>query len=155
MTRYTVSRSIEVAAPAKRVWETVRDFGAFEVWFPTSEEVSPQIVWTGDRNEIGVERHIIFDGGPRFCERLISIDEDQSTISYSLVESPFPIDDHLAMLHVQDRGGKSLVTWSATFCAEDESTFAMMDSVMGSQNFEPGLAGLKRYIEKQDSKPGS
>lgn len=148
MPEYTVRRSIRIAAPADRVWPAVRDFGGHGKWMPGSGESDAHMEWTGPPNEVGTERRISLPDGPSFHERLMSVDDQQGAIRYSLVMSPFPIQDHLAEIRIEAaRDGSSIATWSATFSAEGVETFALLDDFMGSQNFEPGLSGLKRYAE--------
>lgn len=146
MQEQIVQRNITVKAPPASVWEAVRDFGGHGKWLPGAEQSAGYVTWSGDPNTPGTERRFAAPGHPVFAERLNRIDEEAFEVAYSIVEAPLEISDHEATITVQPDPDGAAVVWKARFWAED-TTAAQMDDFMGTDNFEPGLAGLKRFVE--------
>ncbi|MFZ3453853.1 SRPBCC family protein [Arthrobacter sp. 7Tela_A1] len=146
MSEQEVRRSISIDAPPSAVWEAVHDFGGHGKWMPGAAEAQSHMVWSGDPNTPGTERRFELPGNSVFAERLNRIDHQQRQLAYSIVEAPLAISGHEATISVDADGPASVVRWTARF-ESDDATARELDAFMGTQNFEPGLAGLKSYVE--------
>lgn len=142
----TIERSIVIDAPLEAVWKRIRDFDWD--WLPRDPS-APRVPvhWTGPANEPGTERQIEMSSGGRVAERLLAIDDEAHAVTYSLVESPFPISEHVATLAASEDSGSTRLRWTATFTAADD-VMPMLEGIMGGQAFEPGLANVKRLLER-------
>jgi hypothetical protein len=61
------------------------------------------------------------DASGTYVERLVAMDELAMQFSYSIVESPLPLDQHIAHVRVQDSGGVGcIVTWDMHWCWKNE-----------------------------------
>lgn len=146
MPQQRIERTIRIGAPAAAVWAAVRDFGGHGKWMPGAAQGADFMTWSGDPNTPGTERRFAAPGQPVFAERLNRIDDASQEVAYSIVEAPLAIQDHEATITVTADGDGAMVSWAARFTS-DEETARELDGFMGTQNFEPGLAGLKSYAE--------
>ena len=92
---------VEIARSPDDVWALIGDFGGLGDWMPGIDACEVD----GDVRKIktmGMEIH----------ERLVSHDDHDRTISYSIVEAPMPIEHHLATISVAPSGDGSVLTWA-------------------------------------------
>ena len=73
-------KQIDIDAPAALVWDAVRDFGALH------QRLVPGFV-TDARMVADDVREIAFFNGARARERLVSIDDEQRRLVYTVIES--------------------------------------------------------------------
>lgn len=136
----SASRSTTVQAPAHEAWSVIRDFGQPQRY--ASAVVTCALSGLG----VGAVRTIIVQGGAEFKEQLRGLDDGYRTLSYSIIQSPRPVADHLATLSVRDLGdARSEITWSCSFRA-----VGMPDADLGrvyEQVYENGLKELKAFLE--------
>ena len=76
----SITKQIEIDAPADAVWDALRDFGALH------ERLVPGFV-TDTRMVADDVRAITFFNGARARERLVTVDDDQRRLVYSVIES--------------------------------------------------------------------
>ena len=107
MTEILVQR--EIAAPLAKVWEVLADFGGVAEWMPGAQSC----VQEGEG--VGATRTVSM-GDIRVIERLESLDEAGKSFSYSVIESPMPLENYLATVRVRASGSEACkVDWSARF----------------------------------------
>jgi hypothetical protein len=90
----------KIAASPDTVWDLVGQFGGLDEWMPGIESCELD----GDVRKLrtmGMEIH----------EQLKEHDDEARRISYSIVQSPVPLDHHLATISVDADGDGSLLTW--------------------------------------------
>jgi carbon monoxide dehydrogenase subunit G len=91
----------KIATSPDTVWDLVGQFGGLDEWMPGIESCELD----GDVRKIrtmGMEIH----------EQLKEHDDDARRISYSIVQSPVPLEHHLATISVEADGDGSLLTWA-------------------------------------------
>ncbi|MGH8977063.1 MAG: SRPBCC family protein [Acidimicrobiia bacterium] len=91
----------KIATSPDTVWDLVGQFGGLDEWMPGIESCELD----GDVRKIrtmGMEIH----------EQLKEHDDDARRISYSIVQSPVPLEHHLATISVEADGEGSLLTWA-------------------------------------------
>jgi len=110
-----VLRDVEFSADV--VWGLISNFGNRD-WSPTIEKV------VVDGEGVGAVRWMYSAGSDKPCaERLEAFDNDDMSMSYSIVEnSPLPLDDFLGTVKVSATGDNSCrVDWKAEGTAKGMS----------------------------------
>jgi hypothetical protein len=106
----------ELAAPARSAWALLRDFGEMSAWAPQARVL--RVAGTG----VGALRHVESAIGI-FIERCESHDEAGRAFSYSIVESPWPMERYLASVCVVATGPRSCaIEWACEFATASGST---------------------------------
>lgn len=105
----TASAVIDIPASADQVWQLIGGFNSLPDWLP--------IVTRSELSEGGRLRNLRTEDGTVIVERLQTFDNAAKTYSYSLTESPFPVQDYLATLSVEALGDGARVRWSGHFTA--------------------------------------
>lgn len=129
--------SVQVDAPAARVWETIGDPGAIAVWHPAITE-SPRD---------GAVRTCVLADGAVLRERIESVDNDARAYTYSIVESPLPVVGYRSTIAVRELSGqRAAIDWSSTFdtVAGGDMDAAMVAMVRGV--YEAGLDAVRQRL---------
>jgi mxaD protein len=146
-----VTKTVEINAPAAKVWAVVKDFDSLNKWHPAF--AADKIV-KGTNNKPGAVRSLTIKDGPTFTEELLSFDEAKHTYKYRIIESPLPLRDYVSSITLTESGkGTTVVTWVGDFQrksqadppAAGEDDKAATDLITGV--YEAGLANLKKQVE--------
>ena len=132
-----VEASIDIPVSPDEIWQLIGGFGTLPDWLsfmPTSE-----------LTEGGRVRRLTNRDGETLVERLVAFDDTARSYSYSFLEAPFPVTDHLATLRVhQTDGGKgSRVEWFCRFKpngVSDHEASQLIQVIQGI--FDDGLKSL-------------
>ena len=124
----TETAEIDVDRTPAEVWPLVGDFGGLG-WMPGVESITVD----GDVRTVAMS-------GMEIQEKLIALDEDELTITYSIIGGPVPIDSHEATISVTPAGDGSHVSWSVT--SAPDGTAAFFKAV-----YEGALQALKAKVE--------
>ncbi len=123
--RGKLTATANVAADAEKVWEVISNYDDLS-WLPPAKSV------TADKgNDKGSVRVITLKDGGTITEELKKYDADKMTYKYKITDMStvktikhagqdedipvLPVDNYAATLTVKDKGGKSIVTWVATY----------------------------------------
>ncbi len=98
---------VEVAATPEAAWALVGPFDELASWMPGIEGLEME----GDVRVLTV-------GPMKVRERLLSVDDEAMTTSYSVIEG-IPVEHHKATITVTPSGSGSKITW-AYECQPDE-----------------------------------
>ena len=133
-----VSMNTTINASADEVWKTISDFNGLPMF------VAPIANSTVEDSGVGAVRTLsLQDGGPPIVERLESFDEESQTLTYSIIESPLPLEGYVSTMEVRDQGeGKCELTWSSTFELKGASEDEAKKIVEGV--YSAGFEGLKK-----------
>lgn len=109
MAKVAMKKSLN--ASAGEVWKTISDFNGLPKF--VAAIVDSKMEGSG----IGAVRTLTLqDGGPPIIEKLESLDHQTRSLSYSIVESPLPLEDYLATVELRDLGEDHCeITWSSSF----------------------------------------
>ena len=108
MSQARVVRAIN--APAKEVWKTLRDFNRVEKFLPAVASC------TVEASGVGARRVCTLQDGSKVFERLVTIDEKERILRYSVTQSLLPFESYLGTIKVRDLGNhKCQIDWSSTF----------------------------------------
>lgn len=144
-----VKESIEVNAPADKVWAIMGKFGEMG-WHPA---IAKTEITGGKEGEVGATRVLTLKDGGKINETLTSYDAVGMTIKYEITESVLPVRDYSATLLLQSAGGKTTVVWRSMFKRQDPSNPAKAgqddktakDTITGI--FKSGLEAIKKAAE--------
>lgn len=138
------TKSIELNAPAGRVWELVGDFNSLAQWHPGVEDSQLN---RADDDEDGGETHrtLRLAGGGQLRERLEDSDDQEMFYSYSIIDGPLPVENYTATLQVRETGGESCrVEWTGSF---DPSGASEADAVRILESvYTAGLENLRKQF---------
>lgn len=150
-TRQKVNESVEINAPADKVWATIGNFQEFG-WHPAIEKTEGE-----GGNEAGAKRTLTLKGGGQIFEELLDHNADAKSMKYIITEvdvKVLPVNNYSSTISVEDLGGgKSKVTWRGAFYRgymnndppEDLSDAAAVKAVTGV--YRGGLDELKKTLE--------
>jgi hypothetical protein len=101
----SITKYIDINAPADAVWDALRDFGALH------QRLVPGFVT--EARMVGDDvRALTFSNGARARERLVTIDDDQRRLVYTVVESALNGTHDNSSAQVFDIGdGTSRFVW--------------------------------------------
>jgi hypothetical protein len=140
-----VSTSTVVPADAEAVWSVVRDFDGLPTWHPG---ISASELEDGARtDQVGAVRHLTLGDGGAVREQLVALDDGERRLTYSILESPFPVRDYRSTIGVLpvSASGECVVTWSVLFdCDLDDAD--RLSTLFGRDVFGTGLSGLVSYF---------
>jgi Polyketide cyclase / dehydrase and lipid transport len=127
----SIRKVVHIDAPADRVWAALRDWGSLH------HVLVPGFVT--DTHLDGGDRIVTFFNGVVARERLITLDDAERRLVWSVVEGPYA--HHNAAAQVVDDGHACVFTWVADFLP-DELT-ARIEPMM-----ERGAQTVKETLER-------
>src|SRR5882762_4830201 len=117
--------SITLKAPVETVWSLVRDFNALPKWAPGI--VKSKIEDGLDADVVGCVRSFHTADGGHIRERLLTLDDANTTFTYNFEKPAFPVKNYIATVRLYPitRSDESFAEWEATFdeAAGDEGKF--------------------------------
>ena len=121
---------ISVNASPDDAWKLLREFGGLDQWMPGIESCTVD----GDVRTLAMM-------GIEIKEQLRTLDDDNRTLAYSVVESPMGnLESHLATISVDPEGGGSHVTWAVDVVPDE--LLALFLPV-----YEGSVVELKKQLE--------
>ncbi len=134
-----VDMKVELASSPDDVWKIVGDFGGVD-WLAAVVEVSVE----GEGMD-AVRTITLADEGGTVVETLDAHDDEAMSITYSITESPLPIDNYTATMTVStNEDGKTVFRWSSSFTAKgvsDEEAKAFVEGF-----YAGGFNDLKKAL---------
>ena len=132
-----VQKSLEVAAPPAKVWQTIGDFCGIGSWHPAIETCTPS---EKDGKKI---RTLALKGGGALVEEQVTRDDKVMSYTYTILEGPLPVSDYKSTIAVAPEGAGSKVTWEGTFNAKGAPDTVAKDAIEGIYT-----SGLKAIADK-------
>lgn len=112
-TRQKVSESIEINAPADKVWKIVGNFQDGS-WIPVVEKTEGK-----GGNELKATRTLTLKGGATVEEELSKYDAEKKSLMYRIDKvdvKVLPVNDYSSWVEVEPEGAdKSKLTWRGAF----------------------------------------
>jgi hypothetical protein len=148
--RQKVTESVEINAPADKVWAVVGNFQDMG-WHPAFKKTEGK-----GGNEVGATRVLTLEGGGQIFEKLTKYNAEGKTLSYEITEVDVklvPVTNYSAHLTVTPDGDKSKVEWKSAFYRgyvnndppPELSDEAAVKAITGV--FQSGLEALKKKLE--------
>ena len=146
-----VTKSIEINAPASKVWDKVKDFDSLNNWHPG---IAKDEIVEGKNNKVGAVRLLTLQDGGKIKEQLINFNGAGRSYKYKILEGVLPVSSYSSTVTVKSSGkNKSIVTWSGNFKrkntgdtpADNENDKTATDTISGV--YQGGLDNLKKISE--------
>lgn len=149
-TRQKVTETIEINAPADKVWATISNYHDMS-WHPAFVETK------GDGgNEVGADRTLVLGSGDTIEEKLLKYDAGKMMYKYEITKvdvKVVPVSNYSSTISVSGEGDKSTVKWRGAFYRgyvnndpppelNDEAAVKAITGV-----YKDGLAALKKKVE--------
>lgn len=141
--------SVVLPAPVDRVWSAVRDFDGLPAWHPA---ITASTLVEGAPGQVGSVRRLeTGDDGGAVVERLVGLDDEARTLTYTIVESPFAVRRYVATIRVapvtgsRSETGETFVEWWAEYDA-DTADEAGLTKLFAAGIFATGLKGLRSHL---------
>jgi hypothetical protein len=149
-TRQKTVETVEINAPADKVWAVVGNFQDMG-WHPVVEKTEGS-----GGNEPGATRALTLKGGGTIKEKLNKFDASGKSFSYEITEvdpKVLPVSNYSATLSVKDAGGKATVEWKGAYYRSyvnndpppDQNDEAAVKAIEGV--YKSGLEALKAKLE--------
>ena len=134
-----------IKAPIDRVWGVARDFNGHADWHPFIAESHIEDGLPSD--VVGCVRNFRLGNGGHLRERRLTLDDRDTSFTYSFLESPMPIRDYHATFRLRPvtEGGTTFVEWQARFEVASDDEARIKDQV-GRATFAEGIGALERHI---------
>jgi hypothetical protein len=134
-----------VNAPAGKVWERVRDFNGMPRWHPAIRESRIEDGEPSDR--VGCVRDFYLQNGDRIREKLLGLSDFDMFCTYSILESPMPLENYIATLRLTPitDGDRTFAEWTAEFDCAVEVADDLVSGI-GKNVFQGGFDSLKRHF---------
>ncbi len=123
-----VLETVELKAPASKVWDTVKDFDKWQSWHPA---VASTDITKGGNNKRGTMRVLHLNGGGDVAETLTAWSNSAKRQTYVITSSPLPVDKYTSTMVVTSLKGGSKITWSSTFKAKGASDAEAKKAIVG------------------------
>ncbi|MDA8585018.1 SRPBCC family protein [Rhodobacteraceae bacterium] len=140
-----VFTSAVINAPAKDVWDRIRDFNGLPKWHPAIRDSRIEDALPSDK--VGCIRNFNLQNGDNIREQLLGMSDYDMFVSYSILESPMALTDYIATIRLTPitDGDKCFAEWSAEFdCGLDVETDLV--GHIGGAVFQGGFNSLKRHF---------
>jgi hypothetical protein len=133
-----------IAASADRVQKKIRDFNALPLWHPMVKFSEIETGSPGD--QVGSVRHFILQDGGDLGERLLTLSDQDTTFTYSILDSPLPVENYISAVRLKPitDSNETFAEWSAEFDVTDGPEADVVDRVTGV--FQGGFDSLKKHF---------
>ena len=137
--------STVIGASAEQVWARVRDFNGLPSWHPAIRD--SQIEGGQPSDKVGCIRDFHLQNGDRIREQLLGLSDYDMFCTYSILESPMPLENYIATLRLTPitDGERTFAEWSAEFDCAPESEDDLVSGI-GQNVFQGGFDSLKRHF---------
>jgi hypothetical protein len=126
-------KQVKVDASADETWAAIREFCSIAVWHPAVENcVLSQANGRPTRT-------LSLKGGGTIVEEEVGRDDAGRSYSYTVVESPLPVDNYQSTIQVVEDGG-TVIEWEGRFDAKgapDADAVAVIEGI-----YQSGLDSL-------------
>ena len=140
-----VLTSSVLSAPIDQVWEHIRDFNALPHWNPAVVESRIEDGLPSDA--VGCVRNFVLADGGRLREQLLALSDREHSCTYSILESPMPVESYVAtlrLLPITD-GDRTYIEWRASFdCPPEEE--ADLVQLVGQAVFQGSFDRLAELL---------
>jgi mxaD protein len=146
-----VNQSIDIDAPAGKVWKAVENFDGLNTWHPA---VAKDEIVEGTNNQVGAVRQLTLKDGGTIKEKLLAFTPAAHSFRYAILEGVLPVSSYTSSVSVKSTGkGKCTVTWTGKFKRKDTSDSpadnandkTAVDTITGV--YQGGLQNLKKMME--------
>ena len=134
-----------ISAPAGRVWDRIRGFNDLPRWHPAIRDSRIEDALPADK--VGCIRNFNLQNGDNIREQLLGLSDYDMFCTYSILESPMPLEDYVATLRLTPvtEGDRTFIEWSAEFSCDPGDEDGLVSGI-GGDVFQAGFDALKRHF---------
>jgi len=148
---FTVKRSLDIRAPADRLYPQVADFHAWAAWSPY-EKKDPAMKRSYGAVTAGKGATYAWEGNKEVGQGSMEIVESNTQKIVIKLDFLKPFEAHnIGEFMLEPKGDSTSVTWAiygpSPYISKVVGTFMNIDDMIG-RDFEKGLADLKAAAEK-------
>lgn len=147
----SVTESVEIKAPADKVWATVGNFGDLGAWHPAVKKTD---IVGGKNNVKGALRLLTLGDGATIKEELLGYSASAKTLKYKILEGALPVSSYVSSITVKTgKDGATTVVWKGNFKRADISATPAAgkddDTALKTMHavYRGGLDNLKKISE--------
>jgi len=129
----TIIRQTTVDVAPAEAWAALREFGGVH------ERLAAGFV-TDCALDAADVRTITFFNGAVARERLVGLDDDARRVSYTVIDSGFPLAHHNASAQIVDEGGATRFVWTTDVLPDDVAPAI-------AELMDAGIAAIKQTLE--------
>ncbi len=135
-----VKKSVHVDASPADAWAAIGDFCGIASWHPAVAkcELSQQ--------NMATIRTLSLNGGGTIVEKQLARSDAKMSYSYSILESPLPVEGYKSTMSVKKSKGGSAIVWTGSFKAKGAPDDKAKDVIAGI--YDGGLASLQKKLAK-------
>jgi mxaD protein len=139
-----VIKSVNINAPAAKVWDKISKFSDLGAWHPA---VAKTEITSGVDGKKGAKRTLTLQDGGKINEQLTAYNSKNKMMSYIIVDSVLPVTAYASTLHVYTNGrDKSVVVWEGSFLPKAPADEKAASDTIGGV-YDGGLNNLKKILE--------
>ncbi len=114
-----VEESVQINAPADKVWTKVSNFNDLGAWHPAIKSTE---ITSGKNNKVGATRLLTLQDGGTVKEKLLSYNSKKMTFKYAIIESVLPVSSYVSSVTVMaEKDNTTKVVWKGSFKRKDLS----------------------------------
>jgi hypothetical protein len=135
-----------IDAPIEQVWNRIRDFNGLPDWHPGIAKSNVEAGQSSD--QVGCVRVLTLQNGAVIRERLLEMSDLGHHYSYSILESPLPVDGYRATLRLRriTDGNRTFAEWSGSFDANPAEKEAEMEDFLSNAVYQGGFDALNKHF---------
>jgi len=133
-----------IGGPVDQVWNKIRDFNALPEWHPAIDKSHIEADRTSD--SVGCIRNFDLVGGGNIREQLLALSDQETTFTYSILESPMPVSNYIATVSLSKvtEGNMTYAEWQAEFDVPAEEEAETVEIIRGV--FTSGFESLQQLF---------
>jgi mxaD protein len=146
-----VEESVQINAPANKVWEKISNFNDLGAWHPAVKSTE---ITSGENNKVGAMRLLTLQDGGTIKEKLLGYNSKKMTFKYTIIESVLPVSSYVSSVTVTpEKDNTSKVVWKGSFKRKDlsDKPAAGQDDETATKTitsvYRGGLDNLKKISE--------
>jgi hypothetical protein len=141
-----VMASSVVNAPIQGIWALLGDFSTINQWLPGI--ASCVLDEGGTVKGIGSTRRLTFADGGKMREELLGLSEQDTSITFAIIESELPIANYVSTIRLQPvtDGDRSYISWTGEFEVTGDQ-HEQMALRMKHDIYQPAFDALKKRFE--------
>jgi len=146
-----VEESVQIKAPADKVWAKVSNFNDLGAWHPAIKSTE---ITSGENNKVGATRLLTLQDGGTVKEKLLGYNSKKMTFKYSIIESVLPVSSYVSSVTVMaEKDNTTKVVWKGSFKRKDlsDKPAAGQDDATATKTitsvYRGGLDNLKKISE--------
>ena len=145
---FTAEWSDVIDSNIESVWQLISDFNGLP--FISSSIISSSIEDNKDKRVVGCIRHLILGDGGWVREELITLDDENHSFSYIIIDGTIPVINYksIVTLYPIKECERTFIQWKGEFGVPEGVEGNFMSNEITKNVYRIGILGLKSKLEK-------